>query len=107
MRSALNPRAAARFISDGCAGAHHMLAVHSVPAAAEDGEPYSWDEACEQVLTSMKQRDGPRPAPAIIVLQLRHENRGVAVHKRKRPVFEMGTDARDMDMLEALAEASD
>ena len=102
-----NPRAATRFISDGCAGVHNTLAVHSVPLVDEDGEPVAWDEACAQVLSSMKQRDGPRPAPAIIVLQLRNENRGVAVHKRKRPVFEMGTDARDMDMLEALAEASD
>lgn len=108
MRSALNDHESSRFVSDGCGGKHSLLAVHAVPLGESERDErdhaQTWDGMCEQVLTSMRQRGTePRVAPAILVLQVRSENRGAALHKRKRPVLELGTDSRDMDMLDEMA----
>ena len=91
-----NTKDSALFLSDGCAGRHHTLSVHSV-------EPGDWCAAAEAVMGSLQRRDAERAAPPMIVLQLRSENRGVAQHKRKRPVFEVdAADDRDTEMLDAL-----
>jgi hypothetical protein len=95
LREARNKTDSVLFLSDGSAGQHHTLSVHSVLTA-------DWPDACEQVMTSLVQRGSDRPAPPLIVLQLRPENRGVALHKRKRPGFEIDADDRDTEMLDAL-----
>jgi len=97
--AAPNTRDSALFLSDGCAGRHHTLSVHSVA-------PDDWPAAAEQVIVSLNTRGLDRPAPPIIVLQLRPENRGVALHKRKRPVLEVdAADDRDTEMLDAMIDS--